>query len=81
MDGILKALLHYEKQGVRIVEREHIRPTMQLLNAIGGGVILDGIDSDEIADIVIRNIDELLSGQKNVLDYSETNDEVDYEEE
>lgn len=81
MDGILKALLHYEKQGVRIVEREHIRPSMQLLNAIGGGVILDGIDSDEIADIVIRNIDELLSGQKNVLDYSETNDEVDYEEE
>ena len=81
MDGILKALLHYKEQGVYIAEREHIRPSMQLLNAIGGSVILDGLGSDEIADIVIKNIDTIMSGENNVLDYSETNDEVEYDEE
>lgn len=81
MDGILKALLYYKNQGIRIIEREHIRPSTQLLNAIGGAVVLDGLGSDEIADIFIKNIDTIISGKNNTLDYAETNDTVEYDEE
>lgn len=81
MDGLLKALLFYKEQGIYIAEKEHIRPSAQLLNAIGGSIVLDGLNSDEIADIVIKNINTIMSGENNTLDYSDTNDEVEYDEE
>ena len=56
VDGIIQALLYFREKGITLKQREHIRASLQLLNAIGGSVILDGLDKDEIEKIVINNI-------------------------
>ena len=52
-------------------QREHIRASLQLLNAIGGSVILDGLDKDEIEKIVINNIETIIAGDVGALDFEE----------
>ena len=37
---------------------------MQFLNAVGGGVVLDCLDEDEIADMLIDNIYGILQGDE-----------------
>lgn len=51
--------------------KEHIRMALQYLNAIGGSIILDGLNKDEIADLVINKIKTLLMGNKDDLDFDE----------
>lgn len=62
LSGIIQAFDDLQKEGVRILAREHIRPVMQLLNAIGGTVLLDCIDEAEIADIVTSKIQGIMQG-------------------
>ncbi|WP_036611763.1 DUF6339 family protein [Oribacterium sp. P6A1] len=60
--GICNALKYYNDKNIKLLVREHIRPAIQYLNAVGGATVLDVLSSDEIKDIIIFKIDELLNG-------------------
>lgn len=62
LEGIVSCFRYFKKEGVKINLREQIRPTLQFLNAIGGGIILDCLSSEEITDIMIENIGKIIQG-------------------
>ena len=41
LDGIVEGIKYFNDEGIQLTVKEHIRPSLQLLNAIGGGVVLD----------------------------------------
>lgn len=62
--GICKGLEFFREKNQKLVVRDHIRPTMQYLNALGGVILLDALTSDDIAAIVIENIGRLRNGEQ-----------------
>lgn len=64
LNGIIKAFRNFKEESIQLSLKEHIRPTLQFLNAVGGGVVLDCLDEDEIADILIDNIYGILQGDQ-----------------
>lgn len=64
LNGIVKALKNFKDENIQLSHREHIRPSLQLLNAIGGGVVLDCLDEDEISDIIVDNIYRIIQGDE-----------------
>ena len=83
LDGIIKCFEHFNKLGIKILPRDHVRPSMQLLNAIGGNIILDALSAEEIADIMINNIVNIRSGNVSKIVFSnidDTEDDSDDEE-
>ena len=64
LHGICKGLEFFREKNQKLVVREHIRPTMRYLNALGGGILLDALTSDDIAAIVIENIGRLRNGEQ-----------------
>lgn len=66
LKGIAKGLDFYRKQGIKLATRDHIRPTLQYLNALGGSILLDMYSEDEIAREVINNIEIVRTGKQSV---------------
>ncbi len=64
LHGICKGLDFFRKKNQKIVVREHIRPTMKYLNALGGGILLDALTVDDISAIVIEHIGKLKNGEQ-----------------
>lgn len=62
LHGICNGLKFFRERNQRIIVREHIRPTMKYLNALGGGILLDALTADDISAIVIENIGRLKNG-------------------
>lgn len=73
--GIIEALYYFNNENVAYNMREHVRPSLQYLNAIGGGVVLDEYESYEIKDIMIAQIMNQLKGIKSLLDEEDELDE------
>ncbi len=72
LNGIVKAIKNFRDENMQITLKEHIRPSLQYLNAVGGGIILDCLDEDEIANILIDNIYGIIQGDQQGV---ETNDD------
>lgn len=64
LNGIVKAFKNFKEENIQLSLKEHIRPSLQFLNAVGGGVVLDCLDEDEIADMFIDNIYGILQGDE-----------------
>lgn len=64
MRGVAKGLDFYRKQGIKLLVRDHIRPTMQYLNALGGSILLDMYTEDEIAREVVSCIERIRNGNE-----------------
>lgn len=64
LNGIIKAIKNFKEENTQLSHREHIRPSLQFLNAVGGGVVLDCLNEDEIADMLIDNIYGILQGDQ-----------------
>ena len=62
VEGFCQGLKFFKDRGISILNREHIRPTAQYLNAIGGGVLLDMFTADEIKNMVIKRIGMAMKG-------------------
>lgn len=78
LKGICDAFKHYSERGIKLIVKDHIRPTMQYLNAIGGGTLLDFYSDEEIKKMVIRRIFEIASKKDKGFAYSvDIDDEVD----
>ena len=67
LKGIVGALKNFKDENVNLTLKDHIRPSLQLLNAVGGNVVLDCLDSDEISEILIDNIYSILQGDNQVI--------------
>lgn len=57
--GFCQGLKFFRDRGIRVANREHIRPTAQYLNAVGGGYLLDMYSSGEIKKMVVERISML----------------------
>ena len=71
VDGIIQAILYFREKGIALRQREHIRASLQFLNAVGGSIVLDGLSKEEIANLVINNIETIMMGDKGALDFNE----------
>ena len=82
LNGIVECFEYFNSRNKKINVRNQLRPTLQKLNAIGGGMILDCLSSEEIRDIMIDNITSIMEDRHDTLisgdDVSE--DENEYEE-
>jgi hypothetical protein len=76
LDGIIDGIQYFNREGIQLTVKEHIRPTLQLLNAIGGGVILDCLSKNEISDIFVDSIYAIIQGDEQGVEA----DNSDYEE-
>lgn len=77
LDGIIAGIHYFNKEGIQLTVKEHIRPALQLLNAIGGGVILDCLSENEISDIFVDSVYAIIQGDEQGVE----SDDPDYEEE
>ena len=75
LNGIVKAIKNFKDENMQITLREHIRPSLHYLNAVGGGIILDSLNEDEIANILIDNIYGIIQGDKQGVEIDEDEDE------
>ena len=72
LNGIVMAFKNFKDENINLNFREHMRPSLQLLNAIGGNVILDCLNEEEIADILIDNIYAILQGDSQSIDIDDS---------
>lgn len=78
LKGICYGIRFFESKGIKIATREHIRPALQYLNAIGGGVLLDMYSSEEIEKLFVEKIFRIREGVQD--DFVEENSELVEEE-
>lgn len=79
LNGIIKALKYFNNKNINVSQMEHIRPTLQFLNAIGGNILLDCLSEEEISKIFIDNVEKILNGDKQAIEFSKTENLEDYE--
>ena len=77
LDGIINALRYFKDEGIAVSVREHIRPAMSYLNAVGGAVVIDCIPQEEITDIIVNTIQGIMQGDSFGLSVDSGMDEVD----
>lgn len=78
LNGIIKALKNFQDENMQLSFREHMRPSLQYLNAVGGGIVLDCLDEEEIAHILIDHIYTILQGDE--LSVETDNESEEYED-
>ncbi len=62
VEGFCQGLKFFRDRGTHVATREHIRPTAQYLNAVGGGLLLDIFSADEIKKMVVERLGLLIKG-------------------
>lgn len=60
VSGIIKGWREMIDKGYKLPTRSYLRPTVQYINALGGGVLLDVFDENEIKKITVDYITFLL---------------------
>lgn len=62
LEAILEVLYRHQREGKRLKTREHIRPALSYLNAVGGTIVLDCLEKEEIVDIFSDAIESFMQG-------------------
>lgn len=62
MSAIVEALRRFNEEGKHVLVREHIRPAMSYLNAVGGSVVIDCLGKEEITRIFSDAVDAIMQG-------------------
>lgn len=78
ISGIVKGWKELKDRGYKLPTRTYLRPTLQHINALGGGVLLDIYTEKEIKKIMVDYVTMLYEG-KNTLVMED--DGVEYEDE
>ena len=68
LKGIVEALKNFKEENIKLTLKDHIRPSLQLLNAVGGNVVLDCLDVEDISQIIMDNIYSILQGDDQIID-------------
>lgn len=64
LSGIIKFIKHLNDSGIKFTTERHLRPALSELNRHGGAVILDCLTEDDIAAIMIENVEKNSSREK-----------------
>lgn len=81
--GICKGWKIFTDRGIKLTVKEYFRPALQYMNALGGGILLDMLEEDEIKDIFVDYITQLYNKGKNGEVFGKADnyyDEIDIEE-
>lgn len=62
MSAIIEVLRKFNEDGKKLLVREHIRPAMSYLNAVGGSVVIDCLEKEEITEIFTDAIEAIMQG-------------------
>lgn len=76
VSGIIKGWKEMIDKGYKLPTRSYLRPTLQYINALGGGVLLDMFDEEEIKKITVDYITLLYEGKESAV-VSDEIDEID----
>ena len=80
MSGIIKGWREMIDKGYKLPTRSYLRPTVQYINALGGGVLLDVFDENEIKKITVDYITFLYEGKESIVTEEENDDDFYGEE-
>lgn len=75
--GICKGWKLFTDRGIKLTTREYFRPALQYMNALGGGILLDMLDEDEIKEIFVDYISQLYNKDKGETVFVKTDDSYD----
>lgn len=75
--GICKGWKLFNDRGIKLTTREYFRPALQYMNALGGGILLDMLDEDEIKEIFVDYISQLYNKDKGETVFVKTDDSYD----
>ena len=67
VSGIIKGWREMLNKGYKLPTRNYLRPTVQYINALGGGILLDMLEEDEIKNITVDYITQLYEGKDSVV--------------
>lgn len=81
LSGICKALKMFSDSGIKISMKEHFRPALQYLNALGGGILLDVLSEGEIKALFFEYAYKLYNNKEEFAINIERFDDIDTEEE
>lgn len=83
MAAIIDALRTLNATGKKLLVKEHIRPAMSFLNAVGGSVVIDCLEKKVVSDMFISAIEAIMEGDIPALDLdgsSTEDDDINYNE-
>lgn len=80
MEAIIEALRTFKEEGRALSVRNHIRPAMSYLNAVGGSVVLDCLSKEEIANIFSDAINAIVQGDEPSLGHYSNEDEEEFDD-
>jgi len=75
LKAIIEALRNFKNEGRHLLVRDHIRPALTYLNAVGGSVVLDCLEKEEITDIFTDAIEANMQGDTPSLSLDRSADE------
>lgn len=81
MSAIIEALRQFKEEGRHVLVRDHIRPAMSYLNAVGGSVVIDCLEREEITRIFSDAVDAIMQGDVPTLDLEgniSAEEDIDY---
>ena len=81
LSGICKAWKMFSNRGIKLTMKEHFRPALQYLNALGGGILLDILSEDEIKAIFFDYAYQLYNNKEALAITIEETDDTDNEDE
>lgn len=78
--GICNGWKIFSDRGIKLTVKEYFRPALQYMNALGGGILLDMLDTDEIRDVFVDYISQLYNRDKTQTVFIKTEDPYDFVE-
>ena len=81
LNGIINSLKYFNDIPFKLITKNHIRPALQYLNAVGGNVLLDALSTEEIEALFKNKIIELINGKDKDIDYDSEDDVSDSDDE
>ena len=61
--GVSKAWKQIADEGKKLTVKEYLRPALQYLNALGGGILLDSLDEKEVQELLYNYMMQLYNGE------------------
>ncbi len=79
--GVAMGWKFFSDMGIKLTVKYQMRPALQYLNALGGGIVLDSLSSDEIKEIFVEYLNIVYQGKNAPAITEDTNMDQDEEEE
>ena len=62
LDAIIASLRNFKKENRPLLVRNHLRPALSFLNAIGGSVVIDCLEKEKITEIFTDAVEAYMQG-------------------